>query len=98
MAHRVIEGTPLPNVGINSRYLILLFHYTDTTQFGGLRVRCKQRRKAGGIAARHTAFGRHAVHPDMAPSSGEASDVAGHVVAVNETEIKLGFRALLQPG
>jgi hypothetical protein len=51
-------------------------HYTDT-QFGGLRVRCKQRRKARGIAARHTAFGRHA----MAPGGGEASDVAGHVDA-----------------
>jgi len=29
----------------------------------------------------------------MAPSGGEAGDVAGHVVAVNETEMKLGFRA-----
>ena len=72
----MIEGTPLPNVGINSRYLILPLHY-----------------KAHGIAARHTTFGRHAVHPDMAPSGGKASDVAGHVVAVNETEMKLGFPA-----
>jgi hypothetical protein len=55
----VIEGTPLPNVGINSRYLILLATPTRTW------------RRVGG----------------------EASDVAGHVVAVNETEMKLGFRA-----
>ena len=34
----------------------------------------------------------------MAPGGGEASGVAGHVVAVNEAEIELGFRAQLQPG
>ena len=58
---------------------------------------CQQFRKASGIAARHAAFGGYAVDPDMAPGGGEASSVAGHVVAVNEAEIELGFRAQLQP-
>jgi hypothetical protein len=58
VAHRVIEGTPLPNVGINSRYLIF-----------------------------------HATPPGHGAERREASDVADHVVAVNETEMKLGFRA-----
>ena len=65
---------------------------------GGLRMRCEQRRETLGIAARHAALGRHAVGPDVAPGGGEASSVAGHVVAVNETEIKFGFRAQIQPG
>ena len=52
---------------------------------------CQQFRKARGIAARHAAFGSYAVDPDMAPGGGEASSVAGHVVAVNEAEIELGF-------
>jgi hypothetical protein len=39
-------------------------------------------RKARGIAARHAAFGGYAVDPDMALGGGEASGVAGHVVAV----------------
>jgi hypothetical protein len=34
----------------------------------------------------------------MAPGSGETSSVAGHVVAVNEAEIELGFRTQLEPG
>ena len=66
--------------------------------FGGLRVRCEQRWETCGIAARHAAFGGHAVDADIALSSGEASGVAGHVVAVNEAKIELGFRAQLQPG
>ena len=59
---------------------------------------CQQFRKARGIAARYAAFGGYAVDPDMAPGGGEASSVAGHVVAVNEAEIELGFWAQLQPG
>ena len=35
---------------------------------------------------------------DMALGESEASCVAGHVIAVNEAEIELGFRAQLQPG
>ena len=76
---------------------ILLLHYTDAAQFGGLRVRCEQRREPLGIAARHAAFGRHAVDPDMALGSGEASGVAGDILAVNKAEIEFGFRAQLQP-
>src|SRR6516165_2302999 len=57
-----------------------------------LRVGCQQFRKARGSAARHAAFSGYAVDPDMAQGGGEASSVAGHVVAVNETEIELGFR------
>ena len=68
------------------------------SQFGGLRVRCEQRPETLGIAARHAALGRHAVGPDVAPGGGEASSVAGHVVEVNETGIKFGFRAQIQPG
>jgi hypothetical protein len=34
----------------------------------------------------------------MVPGGGEASGVTGHVVTVNETEIKLGFRGQIQPG
>jgi len=34
----------------------------------------------------------------MALGDGEANGVAGHVVAVNEAEVELGFRAQLQPG
>ena len=34
----------------------------------------------------------------LAPGGREASSVASHVVAVNEAEIELGFRAQLQPG
>jgi len=67
-------------------------------KFRRLRVGCQQFRKARGIAARHAAFGGYAVDPDMAPGGGEASSVAGHVAAVNEAEIELGFRAQLQPG
>src|SRR5215470_11080467 len=69
-----------------------------SAQFGGLRVGCQQFRKARGIAARHAAFGGYAVDPDMASGGGEASSVAVHVVAMNEAEIELGFRAQLQPG
>jgi hypothetical protein len=58
-------------------------------EFRRLRVCCQQFRKARGIAARHAAFGGYAVDPDMAPGGGEASGVAGHVVAVNEAEIEL---------
>jgi hypothetical protein len=58
-------------------------------EFRRLRVGCQQFRKALGIAARHAAFGGYAVDPDMAPGGGEASSVAGHVVAVNEAEIEL---------
>jgi hypothetical protein len=54
---------------------------------------CKQCWETLGIAARHAAFGRHAVDPNMAPGGGEASGVPGHVIAVNEAEIQLGFRA-----
>ena len=57
------------------------------SQFGGLHVRGEQPRKARGIAARHAAFGRDAVDPGMAPGGGEASRVAGHVIAVHEAEI-----------
>ena len=48
-------------------------------------------------AAGHAAIGGHAVHPDMASRCCEAGGIAGHVVAVNETEIKLGFQPQLQP-
>ena len=50
----------------------------DPAQFDGLRVCFEQRREALGIAARHAAFGGHAVDPDMAPGGSEASGVAGH--------------------
>jgi len=33
---------------------------------------------------RHAAFGGHAVVPDIPPGGGEASGIAGHVVAVNK--------------
>jgi hypothetical protein len=59
-------------------------------------VRGEQPRKALGIAARHAAFGRYAVDPGMAPGGGEASRVAGHVIAVHEAEIELGFRPQFQ--
>ena len=59
---------------------------------------CQQFRKASGIAAHHAALGGYAVDPDMAPGGGEASSVAGHVIAVNKGEIELGFWAQLQPG
>jgi len=49
------------------------------------------------IAARDAAFGRHAVDPDMAPSGGGASGVAGHVVAVNDAEIELGSGRSFSP-
>ena len=39
------------------------------------------------------ALGRYAVDPDMAPGGGKASGVAGHVVAVNEAEIELGWQS-----
>ena len=55
---------------------------------GGLHVRCEQGWETFGIAARHAAFGRHAVDPNMAPGSSEASSVAGHIVAVNEAEME----------
>ena len=61
-------------------------------------MRHEQPRKALRIAASHAAFSGHAVHPDMASRRGEAGDIAGHVVAMNETEIKFGFRPQLQPG
>ena len=60
-------------------------------------MRGEQRRKALGIAARHAAFGGHAVDPGMAPGGGEASRVAVHVVVVNEAEIELGFRRNFSP-
>ena len=50
---------------------------------------CQQFRKARGITARHAAFGGYAVDPDMAPGGGEASSVAGHVVAVNGHELEI---------
>ena len=61
-------------------------------------MRCEKRGKTLGIAARHAAFGGYAVDPGMTPGGGETSRVAGHVIAVNEAEIELGFRAQLQPG
>jgi hypothetical protein len=39
-------------------------------------MRREQRGEAVGIAARHAAFGGHAVDPGMAPRGGEASGVA----------------------
>jgi len=59
-------------------------------------VRGEQPRKALGIASRHAAFGRDTSTPGMAPGGGEASRVAGHVIAVHEAEIELGFRPQLQ--
>src|SRR5690349_3318059 len=76
----------------------LVYSSSNSAQFGGLRVRCEQRRETLGIAARHATFGRYTVDPDMAPGGGEASGVSGHVVAVNEAEIEFGFRAQFQPG
>jgi hypothetical protein len=61
-------------------------------------VRCEKPRKALGVTARHAAFCGHAVDPDMAPGGGEASSIAGHIIAVNEAEIEFGLRAQLQPG
>ena len=52
--------------------------YTTPPQFDRLRVCFEQRREALGIAARHAAFGRHAVNLDMAPGGSEGSGVAGH--------------------
>jgi hypothetical protein len=49
-----------------------------------VRILCKQRRETLGIAARHSAFDRHAVDPGMASSGGEASGIAGHIIAMNE--------------
>src|SRR5215510_7111346 len=66
------------------------------SQFGGLHVRGEQFRKARGIAARHAAFGRDIVDPGIAPGGGEASRVAGYVLAVHEAEIELGVRPQLQ--
>jgi hypothetical protein len=34
----------------------------------------------------------------MTPGGGETSGVAGHVIAMNEAEIELGFRVQPQPG
>ena len=50
------------------------------------------------ITACHAAFGGHAVHPEIASRNGEAGGIAGHVIAVNQTEIKLDFRPQLQAG
>jgi hypothetical protein len=49
------------------------------------------------IAMRHTAFGGHAVSPNMAPVGRKASGVALDVVTANEAEIKLGFNPQRQP-
>src|ERR1700739_457532 len=70
----------------------------SSAQFGRLRVRREQRWETLGITARHAAFGGYAVDPDMALGGGEASGVPGGVIAVNEPEIELRFRAQLQPG
>jgi hypothetical protein len=56
----------------------------SSAQFGGLRVRSEQRRETLRITARHAAFGRHAIDPNMAPGGRQASGVAGHIVAVKQ--------------
>src|SRR3954466_6135051 len=60
-------------------------------------MRVEQRGKVLGVAARHTAFGGHAVDPHMALGGSETSCIAGHVIAVNETKIDLSCRMQLQP-
>ena len=58
---------------------LVCFSSNLSAQFGGLRVRCEQRRETLGIAARHAALGGYAVNPDVAPGGGKASGVAGYV-------------------